>query len=1728
MRLALNPVQMTRWFSTAGNAWGFNMKDSISKINFGIFLIVAMTLQGCIDENPSQNESQRVAALIGLQVESAPVVGKTCRVMPSSLVTPEDFALRISQVSECTVQGNGSVFTDTAFPNPVEYRFGPSEPQSGEIPPMGASDNYLSQCRTERENYIRTVTPKAQYACWSNQYKNVVNLQVTTTSPRTSTRVCANFYDIGGSLRHSNDWACIDSGILTTDPNYTPINFSFGANGCPADQRSLPANISGISGGVRNATTEELSIFNRNAVLMGNCNPNDPNAPFIFYIGVPKELGRIGFRFYETHSGFMRTSVWDGGQFSSEKIVRFDLRVKSPFPTINAEMCRNARDEFVAQALPTMKVDVPNPTQNSAFCYSAPANANFELSTTDLAISQPEKECYHLENSPYYLCYPKLIEHSNQPRLVTRLQVTNTAISASSRCTSIAGSGLPAALVQDVCITETLIDPTENWAVGEPNDPAHDCVAMREDGFWDNRHCDEVKTFACQNTQNPENWVQTEFAGTWEQGFEACNKLPGGPYVFERPETAILLEHASETNTIQSASNFQIQAHIANSQSWINYHIVDGQDRWGEGEHFHKIPSPIQSHNGVRCAVLGTDSNWLLMPCDFTYTSGIPAAKSPGFVCRTNAGASNAPNVLITEAKGPWQNGFEACRRVNQGEYHFSKPRNSLENGGAAILLNRADSTSQFAWVNFSQVENLLMIPHAYHNFEIYPFNSTQRCAFTDGTGRWQPGACNDQHVFACRSKLNANLWALTSATGNFSQGFRACGSILNGEYEFYSPRSLEENAALATVVAQGGGQAWINSYLHSTTYPGDWEPASPYDFSENYVTKTALNSVFTNSRFSSLVNHVATNYQQAPVATTIKNPTSTPEPTYAFRYDGQQNLIEIIFSLSDQQKLLRDDVLYVLAQGLVEMTLGHIGDDSTCATAEGRFPRLLDDEFTGTPSDNCLLRETLAQMYMAYLMHGELSLKDLDGHFQNQFPMGKGRLGLLTGDIGSIDFTRHEFRNLASSNVVVKNARSRLSTFGAIAKKAGLLLEVVILRIEMLIAENNKLNELNMDPYSSTVYIENSKTKPEDVMQAVNESFGVCRDQCSYTLFDESNDIATNLGDASCHRIMRGPNTPDNHGTAVLEHEDCASKMEHILCQNSNGDLFIANNDAPNGLMLEDADQTCAASAGGAVAVDHVDDLGSTALSQLDSILQSLPIDSQLGLAKDFPRLCTVMRRSASNSLLFTQSDEVVACDVPARILCQNLDESSLKLTQGSYSLGMADEACLREFAPVMTETFNTDTDFYFAADVESYVSAVAISQDVIGTGIVIPEETRGRRLTHNNRKRAFDWSGDDIKKLVLPMQAVIKKARTETETKQPVLLHQLKTLSINVGQGSCHAVLCDARASGLGVESVLVDCGSTATPHENGNDFLNNIRFALGGLGAGVQLFWHGAFADTRPTVVISHPDKDHYNYLRGMITGMQLPVFTNLVGIEALYYGGGVNDYIVGNTSDLIKSLYVRGVKVNDRFQELSSGDPRPWSIANRTTIKTFPHCGNATLDALVVNHGNTSNEKSVVLQVAYDSYYTAILPGDALGTTEQRAMERMLLPEGFSKRLLIASHHGSFLEDSNSVPWRDQIGATHLIYSSGRHRGFLHPHNETFESYNALNSLEASPNHVMCTGRRDVPSFTPTPLLPTAQYSTYSSGTITSTVFIPQGVENAEPEHVLSVGHTGEASLAPCQL
>ncbi|MEM9552685.1 MAG: hypothetical protein AAGC60_00375 [Acidobacteriota bacterium] len=480
--------------------------------------------------------------------------------------------------------------------------------------------------------------------------------------------------------------------------------------------------------------------------------------------------------------------------------------------------------------------------------------------------------------------------------------------------------------------------------------------------------------------------------------------------------------------------------------------------------------------------------------------------------------------------------------------------------------------------------------------------------------------------------------------------------------------------------------------------------------------------------------------------------------------------------------------------------------------------------------------------------------------------------------------------------------------------------------------------------------------------------------------------------------------------------------------------------------------------------------------------------------------------------------------------------DSAVVQVTEGQYPLRYADEACALEFGAngpeVWTGAWKEDGRFDLNLPAVTTVGAGAqqcargtkrpCEEDLVITDHVenpggppsVEEYTVGR-----NRERE-----------------AIYAVATATTTQNPENFDALRVHSINVGAGSCHLVQCEKRREGEEpvYENVLVDCGS-----------IGRGATGLDTAGVVARLFAKGFYSSEQaPTVVVTHADSDHFNHIPNLLLGgwafqpgagavkwatdiqrmylggwpeeyvgryatnedvteaMRIPVAPSPY-TWALGNGGGrgpMSAYLLHRATD--RGLSINGATLNEpilptwlRDHEWQSPEP-----ADDSTIHQFANCGGAQLDVVVVNTpaGTTEeepnsqsvrrNRASAVLELRYPSptspgdFFRAILPGDALGTTEEAALDALdggsvgSWALGASHRLLLASHHGSGRHGSNHAQWRQRIFPTHVMYSAGER--FKHPRIDVVEGYHhdIFNGTSVPP-HVISSGALvfDFPMF-----------------------------------------------------
>ena len=304
-------------------------------------------------------------------------------------------------------------------------------------------------------------------------------------------------------------------------------------------------------------------------------------------------------------------------------------------------------------------------------------------------------------------------------------------------------------------------------------------------------------------------------------------------------------------------------------------------------------------------------------------------------------------------------------------------------------------------------------------------------------------------------------------------------------------------------------------------------------------------------------------------------------------------------------------------------------------------------------------------------------------------------------------------------------------------------------------------------------------------------------------------------------------------------------------------------------------------------------------------------------------------------------------------------------------------------------------------------------------------------------NRGERAEYLGDAPHRYHLRLangvEGYVSKSWTRRIASAPLATGNLEIHFIDVGQGDSTLVICPNG------RSILVDAGSISGAAEDA------IRdYILDEL-------------DTQErrvnTLVITHPDRDHYNLLVEVLRG---------VSVDHIYRVGDLEDY-------------------RQAFQEWLDGFP-----ANRVTVlQTGAHdpqgqpntrmdCGVAQvwiLAAAVEASSSRKNAMSIVLMIRYGDF-EVVLTGDATRATENVIIGRY--PGAWlDVDVLKIGHHGS-LATSTGVTWAGTVRPRSAVVSAAYDNGFGHPRREVIERLDDF-TVDAEP-HMMRTATGSQPIYT----------------------------------------------------
>lgn len=276
-----------------------------------------------------------------------------------------------------------------------------------------------------------------------------------------------------------------------------------------------------------------------------------------------------------------------------------------------------------------------------------------------------------------------------------------------------------------------------------------------------------------------------------------------------------------------------------------------------------------------------------------------------------------------------------------------------------------------------------------------------------------------------------------------------------------------------------------------------------------------------------------------------------------------------------------------------------------------------------------------------------------------------------------------------------------------------------------------------------------------------------------------------------------------------------------------------------------------------------------------------------------------------------------------------------------------------------------------------------------------------------------------------------------------------------LDVGQGDCTLV---TFPNG---KRLLIDCGSVK------NGPVSKIRPAL--------LSRLDAANPVVHELVITHPDRDHYNRLEEVLEGVTVGRVTTV---------GHSDEFPQADTDKWLENRFS-----GSRYRVVTADESTP------LPAKVIADFGEATAEIVAANvdpeGSNSPNSRSVVLKISFGAF-DCLLTGDATFETEEAIANRYAdAPEQIDVEVLKLGHHGSRVT-STSPDWPALVRPEATIVSCANANTFGHPSDRVVDSvYPFTEDRDAHGLTVRSGGSDRTGTARHTP---EAVYSTENSGNI----------------------------------
>ena len=255
-------------------------------------------------------------------------------------------------------------------------------------------------------------------------------------------------------------------------------------------------------------------------------------------------------------------------------------------------------------------------------------------------------------------------------------------------------------------------------------------------------------------------------------------------------------------------------------------------------------------------------------------------------------------------------------------------------------------------------------------------------------------------------------------------------------------------------------------------------------------------------------------------------------------------------------------------------------------------------------------------------------------------------------------------------------------------------------------------------------------------------------------------------------------------------------------------------------------------------------------------------------------------------------------------------------------------------------------------------------------------------------------------------------------TSRSRPERIHasqnSLEVHALPVGQGDCTVIFCPN-----GINAVLFDCGSVSGGDNRfGPDDIQNYFSSI-----------------QKITIIISHGDQDHYNYLPKVF-----PLKSDIAKkITKVITGGPSSDCTCAKA-------WINEFKNDGKLFFTGSGGK---SVTDLNNENNFCEDTDIKFHFIAAGSPGKKNERSIVMQLSRkDNPSTLLFPGDMEGpTAEKLAADPAIKAQLKSTHYKIAHHGASTL--ANKKEWLDAINPDEAHVSCVYYGSFGHPRCEVIE-------------------------------------------------------------------------------